>query len=636
MSTASIEQETAIKPFVVRTENIARDIISASKNNHVPTAKIDFNILHVQTLMRNENEGTDADYNDVLEEDYEKLKNKNLLLSPSIDIKQIYEIEITSLKTDTKLAGLNLSIGANNKITKVYATIKKGSILRYYNYLERDLIEYINKKKLRANILINVWDQCLIKEVQKLVTIIRVNEAKKFDENYTFLVAECIDDLPTRDDELIKHYEQTNSNVDEQGRIDYSKRGYSKSVQEGDVIIEYIRPKKGKPGRSCRGKYIAPREPKVDYLPNFSISSSITMQQSEEKIEYLAQCGGYVTFDNNRYDIDAEVELKEISFKTTGVFEGGLDKNIKINIKQDDKFKDAIGTGMEVVATKVNVEGSIGLNAVVEAKDAHVGGQTHQNSTVKADNVDINIHKGLAIGKTVSITRLEHGVVEADKVYVRQTIGGEIRAKEVIIESIGSHTKVIATKKIEIKSFGGSENKLIIDPTAFSNIADNFEGYLKEIKEKRLLLRGIKKELEYNFKVFNGNISIIEDMKKKILTYKKARTKPPVSMVQKMKQFKELQEKIQSLQSEYAIIEREKESIEQIIDTITQDVFNAQIINHDVYKGHNEIKFVIISPKQELIQVPTEGIHQDIFELKRVDEDSEEYTIVCNSFEGNE
>lgn len=625
------EKQTAIfTPLVIRTDNIAKDILSLARSNEIDPSLIDFNILSVQTLVRDKSDENN-EFRELDKDEYDVLNEKGFLLNPAIAIKQMYEVELLPAKTGGRLSKLELSIGVNKQITKVYATIRAGSYIANYKELEKELILYVNKKKMRVNILIGVWDKAMYKEISKIVSFIKVNEEQTFKENVTFLISEGIGSILTRNDAIVKHYEKSIKNIDEFDRMDHAKRGFIKPVQEGEVFIEYKKAKMGKPGRNCRGQFIAPREPVIANRPDFSIGPNVEREDTEDSIKYIALRMGYIHYENNRYDIGDEVEVNEITFRSTGSVDAGLNKDIKVNIIQNDVLKDAVGAGMTVEASRVNIEGNIASGAMIKAQDAKIGGQSHQSSKIVADNIDINVHKGLAQGKTVRVTRLENGVIEAENVVIGQTMGGEVRAKEVLVECLGTRTTITASKKIEIKLFEGSENKLIIDSRATEEVSEKMQQYNGELREKEILQRGVEKEINNYEKIVRGNISVIQSITKMIVQYKKQRINPPASMVKKLRDFKEVKEKIENFKIDLGVVKNDINHIKMVRDELQKSIFDTQIINHDYYKGHNEIKFIMLSPKLELSYVPEDGERSEIFEIHRDKDADEEYSIVCRS-----
>jgi len=52
---------------------------------------------------------------------------------------------------------------------------------------------------------------------------------------------------------------------------------------------------------------------------------------------------------------------------------------------------------MEVEVSEIDVKGNVGAGAKVHAKRASIEGQTHKESKIYADDLTINIHKGIAV-----------------------------------------------------------------------------------------------------------------------------------------------------------------------------------------------------------------------------------------------
>ena len=71
-------------------------------------------------------------------------------------------------------------------------------------------------------------------EIDKISSILRVKES--LEQDFTFVIAEGVDAVKSVDDEIILHYKNKNSNIDEYGKVDYSKRGYVLDVVKNDLI----------------------------------------------------------------------------------------------------------------------------------------------------------------------------------------------------------------------------------------------------------------------------------------------------------------------------------------------------------------------------------------------------------------
>ncbi len=624
------EQETRgnskkIQPIVVRTSNVAQELMKVSSSHKIPVTALDFRLLSTQTFTRLNVEGKEEEFEEIGSDELRDLHKETLLHNELFEIKQVYEIEIFSKSNDDdKLANLHMSVGANATLTKVYVTIKAGSFVSYDETLEHDLIAAIAKRKLRANLTIDIFDQVMYKELSHFMAKIRVAGEYVFEQKQVFLISEGIEPVPTVNDALILHYEKNREQEDSADRVDYSKRGYLKSVTEEEMLIEYIKPKLGESGRNCSGVFLKPKVPIVNHEPTFNVTDKIRVVVGDDNITYIAKVGGYVTFENNTYDIRQEVEIGEISFKTTGSIESTLDADVSINVKESDTLKDAIGMGMEVEVNEINVEGNVGPNAVVRANKAVIEGQTHKSSKIYANTVHINIHKGFVRGDDVRITRLEHGSVEARKVQVSQMMGGRIIAHEVEIELLSSHATIEAVHRIEIKSLNGEENKLIIDPVVMKEITELLEGSEEQMEEARGHIAEVEREREEYRRRIHESKHAFNEIKKRLLQYRNKGIKMPAQFVKKYKEFQEMYEYYESLKVELQEKRNRYDMLAQQHKSFQHDIFDARIINRDRWHGHNEITFRLIEPKIEVNFLPPSATKMEYLALMK-DENDEYY-----------
>lgn len=604
--------ETQLKPIIVRTSNVAKELLQTAANAQCPVQTLDFNLLETQTFSRKdakEHEGwtemSDDEVRDIAEE---------LFLDPGFELKQVHEIEIFQSAEKGPLESIDMTIGGNPTLCKVYLTIKPGSVARYYDGFRQDFLQAVRKKMLRAHLMINVFDSMMAENLKELMARIRVQGTYTFDKAERYLIAQAYEPLPTINDALVLHYEAKRKNQDEHGRIDYAKRGYVISAVADELLIEYIKPKIGENGRNCRGEFLTPPEPTVKNEPTFTVGEHIAVVDTPNSIEYRAKTGGYVTFEGGMYDIKTEVEVTEISFKTTGSINTELDADVSLSVKEKDSLKDAIGQGMEVTVNVIHIDGSVGANAKVTANKADVEGQVHQSAVIRAEELNINIHKGTAYGKTVRITRLEHGTVEADEVFITQAIGGKIKAKEITIEMLGSHVKMTASRKIEVKKLVGGENQFVIDPLINESVENLSERYEKMEQAKRTI-QEVKKELAEYEQIWQENAASMEDLKRKLAHYRSNGVKLPTAFVQKYQQFVHLKEKIDALREELKTKEDQYDWLAQKHIALQSEIFDARIINHDGWHNHNEIIFKLINPQMNVNYVPHDEDDENILGL---------------------
>jgi hypothetical protein len=611
-----------VRPTVVRTRNVAKELMSIAKSHEVSIGSLDFNILDVQTYSRLNEGSKEVEWKEVATEELLGLEDTGVILDKNFQIKQMYEVEIFSRLENDPYRTFALAVGANATKCKVYLSIKAGSKVSYNPRFEQELMILINKAKIRANILINIFDSMQSGVVSKISAHVRVEENVVYEKNETFLIAESFEPTQTVDDALILHYDKKES-VDETQKVDYANRGFIQSVHKDELLIEYIKPQEGKPGRNCRGEYLEPTEPIVKNFPTFSVDETIKVIETEKSIEYRAVENGYIALDGTTYTIKSEVDITQISFKTTGSISTGLDSDVSIVVKEADAIKDAIGSGMSVEVSEIDIEGNVGSNANVKALKATIGGLTHKTATISAENLDINVHKGKAYGKNIRITRLEHGEVDGNVVDITQAIGGHIKAKEITIELCASNVKATASKLIEIKRLQGSENIFTIDPAVREDIKEGLDTNQKEIDKLTSDVQEIKKEIDKYSTILEDNLVAFNDIKKRLAHYKKSGVKMPASFVKQYKQFKKIQEHLVTIKDEYKSKEEQLNILTSKTSCFQDNIFDARIINRDKWIGYNEIVFKLIDPPLELVYKPKEGSRDKVFAIVEVDDDYE-------------
>ncbi len=126
----SVTPVNDFKPFVVRTDNIAKELVSTAANYGLKASELDFNLLEVQTFISSESAKDQEE--EVGVDEIEGLDDKTLMADSKMSIRQVYEIEVVKADKKGGLSQLNLSIGANPSMSRLFASIKPGSVIKYY------------------------------------------------------------------------------------------------------------------------------------------------------------------------------------------------------------------------------------------------------------------------------------------------------------------------------------------------------------------------------------------------------------------------------------------------------------------------------------------------------------------------
>jgi len=614
-----------VRPVVVRTQNIASEIFKMAKSYEIQPESLDFNLFNVQTYTRLmlDDHSASVDWTEISPDRLHELDTNKQLLNPNFQIKQVYEVEIFQKQFDASnpCNDFKTAVGANATKSKVYLSVLAGSKLSHYQTFAHDFEDMLNKKKIRAGILIYIFDEMVASFISDLSAQLEVAEELSFTKAESYLIAQSPEPTPTINDKIILHYE-TNHEIDENTKIDYASRGFIQSVKKGDLLIKYIKPQLGKPGRNCRGEFIPPKEPIVKYQPTFGVDDTIKVVEDDKSIQYIAKVNGYIAFENNTYLIKREADVGEISFKTTGSIESGIDSDINIVVTEKNAIKDAVGSGMTVEVSEIDIDGNVGSNAKVIAKKAKIGGQTHKSAMIRADDMEIHVHKGKAYGKKILVDRLEHGEIDGDEVHVNQALGGHICAKEVTINVCASHVHATASRLIEITKLAGSENSFTIDPLLQKEKQDGLQENAKQIEALEQELKELEKDVE-KYKIFikEGTPAFIE-IKKRLMHYKKNGVKMPASFVKKYKQFQQMQEKFKTLKEQRDIVQDKLNLLTKKTASFQDNIFDARVIMRDRWKGYNVIKFKLVDPPIEVVYKPMENSNEHVFGLVQLDEDA--------------
>ncbi len=607
-------QEVGFQNIIIDTENVNQELKNVSSSQNIPLNQLDFTLLSFKSVFKTHK---DDEWMEINKSNIEQFRDEDFLLNEELQIKQQYKVEIF-LKDKDKSPLLEIILGGNKFLTKIIATVKKNFNIKYSSKLKDYIVGEINKRLLKQSMLISIFQSEMEKEVEKIVSKIRINNF--LDEDHTFIVCNCVEPIAPINDNLIFHYKKNINKKDEHGRIDYSKRGYIQAVQKGDIIIEYIKAKEGRNGRNCKGELLKVKEPEQKYSIDFTVSENIEKKEDENRIIFVAKKDGYVNKEGDKYDINDNMEIEEVSFKTTGSIEANLESNVKINIKESDVLKDAIGPGMSVETTEITVEGNIGSGAVVKAKIAKIGGQTHKNASIYADEMDISVHRGYAEGENVTIKRLEGGRVNAKVVHIEQAIGGEVTAERIFIKQLVSNVTMVASEIIEISELKGTNNKFIIDPSRVLGFQEKIDELEKKLKKIESAISITKKAIREKKILIDKNREPAELVKQKIIELKRSGQEPAKTLVKKIKDFQQLIATYNAMLAKYKKEKEERENIKKEIDDIQSTILKAKIINHSVWHEYNEIKFILLSPKVEITHVTKEGEISKSITLSKVEE----------------
>jgi hypothetical protein len=578
-------KESKFTTQIVKTDNVSKSLSEIAKKYNLALSSIDFNILNVETYIRLHK---DDDFVLMDDETENLIIKEKLLLNEDFEIKQSYEIRVQKFifLDDFELIG---KFQANKSLTRATFVVSPNSLLNYSRKLESQILDELYKKKLKSQMIIQFkpFEEKLLDDIKNLITKIRV--VGMIEDDFSVTLCEAITPIEPVKMEIIEHYKVL-------AKEDEFVKELIYPIKKDNVIIEIIKPQEGKNGRNCRGEYIKVSELKESKIPEFKINGNEAIKKEDtESIKYISNKNGYVYLKGNVIFVKDELEVNQISLKTGNV-KGAQESDVKLEVNESDVMKEAIRDGMVVETTELLVKGNIGNNTRIKAKKLVIEGQTHRNSKIVAIDVDINIHRGLLKGKEVLIHRLEGGRVEAEKVHILQAIGGEVIAKEIKIDLLGSHITLISSDLIEIQTLKGSENKFIIDESQVEHKTEYIQKQEKTIKELEIKFRQYKEKYDINKQIILRNKFSINELKEKINKYKQNNLPIKPVWLQKLKKYNDFVKQTKKIEDSLKEIKEKIESIKNELDKMQNSIFLAKVISHSGFSEFNRIEFHLIEP----------------------------------------
>lgn len=603
-----------ISPIKVVTDNVLEEILHVAREESVNESTLRIELNSVTTLVKT----STKDFTEIPQESVDTYKDEKFLRDDTLEFKQQYNIKIRSKRSDYPFKYMHSQVEFEKNDTLAYLVIKQGSRLQYHKKLYEDFLEYITEQKLRANIMLYLFDVDYESTIKEFVNIIEKMKLFVFKEDKKILISKGIDSVEGIKSQLIMNIEEK-SNVgveDSMGKVDHSNRGLFINCTQGEQLFEFIKPQQGQYGRSCRGEIIDTKTINLDETPTFTVDDSIEIQDSFENIKYIATKSGFLLKEGNRYDVSNNLDIGEISFKTTGTINSNLDADITINVKKNDPLEDAIEEGMHVKVKKLFVIGNIGPDTKIETREISVNGQTHDRTFIQCVNADIKQHRGKVIGREVKIHTLEGGVVVADRAIIEHAVRGKIRAKVIEIGSLGSNVIMEASKNIQVDIINGGENKFIIDTSitgAFDDIKKPDMNYIEKLKNELKLLSNALKDITEKVK---KNLEPCKKIQDAIVRKKKEGADIPDSLVKNFKICKVMMARYKKLKEDFTYKKNQLEKVKNGQLESNLDIFDAKIVVKRPIEGFNTIVYRLANPNREIVLKTDKRMNKTTFKLR--------------------
>lgn len=461
-----------MKPTRVKTKNILNSLKKYATSQAVGLESIDFKILSIESHIKTIHEKDFFSFSNDIQAKYD---TDEKIINEHIEFKQIYVIDLfESIGSEIIL---DYKVEYNTFKTKVNVIVSKDSIIPTKHYKIQHLYKLItdefNKIKAKEGILLNLFDK---EYIHKLKAFTKLVADDKFHKNIKLPLFIGIDPSITKKSQLLKHYEHKKNEF-----------GISE-VESGEIIAEFIKPRFGVNGLNAYGEIIdATTFSNTKDTIKAIDSSTVKIEEDENKKLYIAKEKGFVTFINEKLAVENKIKMQKLS-RVQVQLADDENNNIEIVLKEDDATKDGIGEGVELTSETIRVEGFVGSNSFLNATNLVIDGGTHQTSRQSAKYAKINRHKGNLRCHKAEIKLLEGGEVHATSVTIDSCFGGTIYARDVTIKHVKKNVKIFASNSICIDVVSGEENLFEINPRAIPILEKKLEFIDADIEELKFKL----------------------------------------------------------------------------------------------------------------------------------------------------
>ncbi|MBZ7982515.1 DUF342 domain-containing protein [Campylobacter sp. RM12640] len=591
-----------MEKYIIKTDKPYDELTNYANRYRKDINNLDFKVLHYETIITK-----DGMSQTLLEHELEVF-NDDKFFNDDIEIKQIYEIEII----DNIVPLIDFKIGTNKNLTKVVANF---NAINYEDKAElAELIEnirdLINKKFIKAGLLLGIREFTF---QEQLVKMLKAFENKQIVEA-SIVLAKGIEPINAINSETKLYYKD--KKVDENAKIDYSQRGFINAISKDELIIEFIKPIKAVNGKDLKGNIINATNSNIISEPDFKVSENIRMLEDDLSIKYYANINGYVTFvyRDKLYDIKDSVSVQAVEFKTTGSIDAGINKDITLNVDEQDYLKDAVGANLSIEVSTLNVKGNIAQNSVVKAKIANIGGQTHSKSKIYAKKINIEVHRGYCEGEDIEVNRLENGVIIGKNVRVKHALGGKIIANKVMIDTLTTNTTIEVSDIAVVKECLGENNKFLVSASKSPIIVKSLEKTLGQLAEVNKNLLSLPKIIDSKKSIIDANKDSIMQIKQRLAEMKQSNIIPPTAFLQKIRDYQNVVLEYNDLITKLKDFKDKHKDLEDDLKRLQNKVYEAKVINTKRWANLNEIKFKLLYPDIELTYNTKE--YEDLYCLK--------------------
>lgn len=581
---------SAFTPIIKISENVTRDLLNAANDRGISADSLDFDLLSYETYFK----GT-------VDDEWQLLKGNDLLAqtteteirSAVFLLRQEYEIRIRPFQPHPYL-NLRCSVATDKLKTKAIISIDPSSVIPLKKGIQEWLKEEILRKQLRHGLMIGICSANLDQEINRL--LVKLQKEGPLKAPYRLPIGDFFPPTLPIDDKILLHYKELKKN-----------NSMIEGIQPGDLLLEYVFPKHGRDGRGCDGRHIAVNEPNIKYATYIQIDEeTIRAEEDGGSIRFFSKVSGFLQRKKGVFTISQELQLESADFKNTASIETGADKEVSLKIKKKVANEDAVGVGVNIDVQKLDVSGTVGGNAKIQACEVTIGAQTHKQSQINVTEVaNIHLHRGNLKAREANIDVLETGKVEADIVRVKKMVGGEIIAREIHIDLLYSNARITALESIEIQKIEGDGNNLIINPHSIDAYHEKIETLDQEIRDKTSRLQQESKEFIARQISFKDKNSRIKQIQQRIIDAQKSGSTPMKADLVRIQQYKSEAETLKNTSAKLAEQEEHLHTLQAELDKLYEADLHAVVTHHGIHNGHNRVIFIDPKTAQEYATTPS-------------------------------
>jgi len=285
----------AIEKDIIHTKSILSSIKEYASEQGYALTKLDFTLVGVQTYFKTCNFEAFIKFHEGYKEEY---SSKTKLIKDHTRFLQIYKIRVHP-KTKKKIH-LVYRIEKGEFSTYPIMIISPESRLPLGEISAQDMLKLLhtelNKIKAKNKMMVNLFSNCMIKDLKKFVHTIYT---KGFTDEESILLFEGIDPEVAEPSKVINHY------LDKTEKLDNKN---VPEVEESELIITYVKPIYGKAGLNAFGQRIEHGNTnnlaKIEYQID---AETIDVKENELEIKYYSKKRGFVSTLKNKLPISNKI-----------------------------------------------------------------------------------------------------------------------------------------------------------------------------------------------------------------------------------------------------------------------------------------------------------------------------------------